>query len=433
MAASLAPLCAHAHTPRQNPPPFIDPGRYFVAPAVPFAAPQAGLGNNRQTPPGKPYRRGFYRAELRRIVAQRLVASHWGDKGENLRGSSVVGCGRWKAFGHKLVAEIKVEGGEASLSGHFLCGCNWTCESCARKTVARNRSWLRGALFPALRENGLTGSLVTLTLSHTYDIPWEVPVASLKKAFGLMDRRMAKVYRKAGSVGKFKTFEVTVGRNGLHPHFHILLTHRHDADIEALKESMQNAWFAAVDEVGAYCTSRGFDFREDRLDTYVAKLESAHELASQSTKRGRKHGRTLSQLLDGAGAGDETAGAEWIRAIDALGATNRFHAGSLAKKLGISTPSEWEDEPADEAADDAEPQEIPEPVIIEYPLDDHLAATNPASGRAGLALILRAARRGGRAAVLLMVNALCEDNRQNNVIKQQETCNHARRQGYNDA
>lgn len=345
------------------------------------------------------------------MTAQRLVASYWGEHSENLKGSSVIGCGRWKAFGHKLAAEIRVEGGRASMEGHFRCGCSWTCESCARQNVASNRSWLRGALFPALRENGLTGSLVTLTLSHSYDVPWQVPVASLKKAFGLMDRRLAKVYRKAGSVGKFKAVEVTVGRNGLHPHYHILLTHRPDADIDGLKDAMRRAWFAAVEEVGAFCNERGFDFQEDRLETYVAKMECAYELAAQSTKRGRKNGRTLSQLLDGAGAGDDTAGAEWQRAIAALGKTNRFHAGSLGKKLGIPTPSEWEDEPAEAAGDDAESQEIPEPVVIEYPLDDHLAATNPASGRAGLALILRAARRGGRPAVLLMVNALMEDNR----------------------
>lgn len=369
------------------------------------------------------------------MTAQRLTASYWGEHNENLNGSSVIGCGRWKAYNRKLVAEIKVEGGRASMEGHFRCGCNWTCDVCARRTVASHRSWLRELLFPALKRIGLTGSLVTLTLSHSYDVPWEVPVASLKKAFGLMDRRLAKVYKKAGCIGKFKAFEVTVGRNGLHPHFHILLTHRPDADIEALKEAMRKAWFAAVEEVGAFCNERGFDFQQDRLETYVAKMDCAFELAAQSTKQGRKNGRTLSQLLDGSGAGDDTAGAEWQRAIAALGKTNRFHTGALSKKLGLPTPSEWEeqtDQPEPEAADDAEVQEMPEPVIIEYSLDDHLAATNPGSRRAGLALILRAARRGGRESVLLMVNALIEDNRQRVNQQQSEICNHAAWVAYNE-
>lgn len=457
MAASLAPLCARAHTPHKNPPPFVDLDRYFVAPAVAaFAAPQAGLGNNSFTPPAKRQdssgRGGrVYRSAVQQMTAQRLVASYYGEHEKNLNGSSVIGCGRWKAFGQKLAAEIKVDGDQATMEGHFKCGCSWTCQKCASGTVASNREWLEDVLFPGLEAAGLTGSLVTLTLSHSDD-DWEVAVQSLKKAFKLMDRRMAKVYKKAGSIGKYKSFEVTVGRAGLHPHYHLLLTHKPGstpedhpdapgADIEALKESMRSAWLAAVAEVGGYCDPvHGFDFQTDRLDTYVAKMQSSHELASQSSKKGRQSGKSLSQLLDAAGAGDKVAGAKWQRAIAALGATNRFHAGNLAKKLKVLTPTEYEagqiearQKQALEDAKDAKEQGLPEPTIIEYSLLDHLAATNPASGRAALALILRAARRGGEAAVLLMVKALVADNQKRDAEKKQQSCNHASRWAYNDS
>lgn len=426
MTASLASSRPHAHATHQNPPLSIDPGRYFVAPgAVAFAAPQAGLGKNREIPPSaEKHRPALYRPLLRQAAAQRLVAGYWAEHSINLRGSSVIGCGRWKIFGQVPQATIKLEGGEATLDGHFVCGCSWTCEQCARAAVARNRSWLRAALFPALKAAGKTGSLVTLTLAHSYGTPWEVPVTALKRAYALMDRRMAKWYRKVGSVGKFKTFEVTIGRSGLHPHFHILLTHDINADIELLKSAMQAAWFKAVEEVGGHCTHRGFDFQEDRLDTYTAKMESAHELASQSTKKGRRHGRSLSQVLDAAGRGDLTSGAEWQRAIAALGSTGRFHAGCLAKRLGIPTPSDWDDPAADASGEGDEPEEVAEPEFINYPLDDHLFATHPSTGRPGLAMILRAARRGGKPAVLLMVNALCTDYRRTRDASQNPS-NHA--------
>lgn len=368
------------------------------------------LGKNRDTPPEQVR---MYRPYIRQAAAQRLVSGWWAERGENLRGSSVAGCGRWKAFGSPQgVAQIEVKDGAAArMTGHFICGCNWTCEMCARATVARNRSWLRGALFPALKERNKSGSLVTLTLAHSYNVDWSEPVESLKKAFGLMDKRLAKVYKKAGSVGKFKAFEVTVGLNGIHPHFHILLTHDKDADLDALAESMRDAWYKAVFEVGGRCTDRGFDFQPNRLDDYAAKMEAAHELAAQSTKQGRKKGKTLSQLLDAASKNDRQSGAEWQRAIAALKATNRFHAGSLAKNLDIQTPSEWEDEEeADLQAElelDAEPEA--KPLIIEYPLDDHLKATHPALGRPGQAMILWAAKRRGAAGALGMVEALCRD------------------------
>lgn len=386
----------------------------FPVPAAGFVAPVSSvsgagvvvLGKNRDTPPSTPKSRQF-RPYHRQATAQRLVAGYWSANDENLRGSSVAGCGRWRAFGAQQdVAQILVEDGQARMSGHFICGCNWTCETCARATVARNRSWLRAALFPALAASHKSGSLVTLTLAHTYGVDWSIPVAALKAAFKLFDKRMSKVYKKAGSVGKFKAFEVTVGRNGIHPHLHLLVTHDTDADLVALEAAMREAWYSAVVDVGGSCTERGFDFKADCVNDYAAKMEAAHELSAQSTKLGRKNGKTFSQLLDAAGRGDLVAGAEWQRAIKALGSTNRFQAGNMPKKLGILTPSEWDDKP------DVEPEldvESPAPVLIEYRLSDHLSATHPSTGRPGLAMILRAAQRGGRYKVLLMVDALCRD------------------------
>lgn len=383
------------------------PGASASSEGVGSGVRSTSLGKNRDTPPSNAR---AYRPYIRQAAAQRLVSGYWSNEGENLRGSSVAGCGRWKAHGAPAgVAQIEVDAKQARMTGHFICGCNWTCEMCARATVARNRSWLRGALFPALHEKGLSGTLVTLTLAHSYNEAWDVPVAALKKAFGLMDRRMAKVYKKAGSVGKFKAFEVTVGMNGLHPHLHILLTHDKAADLEALEADMKAAWFKAVEEAGGRCTDRGFDFQPNRLNDYAAKMEAAHELSAQSTKLGRKKGKTLSQLLDMAAVGDLERGAEWQRAIAALGSTNRFHAGNLAKKLGIPSPSEWEDEEPEEAQAELELEEQAPPLIIEYALEDHLRATHPALGRPGLAMILRAAKRGGRDKALSMVRALCDD------------------------
>lgn len=273
-------------------------------------------------------------------------------------------------------------------------------------------------MMPALDEQGLACSLVTLTLAHSYADDWAVPVNALKAAWGLADRRLSKAYKKAGCIGKFKALEMPIGQHGAHPHFHLLVTHDKSADLGALKEAMRDAWFKAVPEVGGRCNEHGFDFKANAAATYVAKMETAHEMAALSTKQGRKKGRTLSQLLDAAGRGDLQAGAEWQRAIKAVGISNRFHAGSLPKNLGIPCPSEWEDEQeADDDAELAEAVEPVEPVVIEYPLDDHLQATHPALGRPGLAMILRAAHRGGKAKALRMVSALCADYRKKNAYR----------------
>jgi hypothetical protein len=372
------------------------------------------LGKNRETPPPRPYRR--HRGLIRQAVAQRLVAGYWSVHGENLRGSSVAGCGRWKKFSAvQGIATIQITDGVPRMDGHFVCGCNWTCETCATATVAQNRSWIRAAMLPALEAQGKTCSLVTLTLAHSYGDDWGHVVRSVVEAYKLMDRRVHKAYKKAGSIGKFKALEAPIGAHGIHPHIHVLVTHDIGADLDALAEAMRIQWNRAVVEVGGRCNEFGFDFKQNAASTYVAKMEVAHELAAQSTKNGRRKGRTLSQLLDAAGRGDLTAGAEWQRAIAALGGAYRFHAGSLPKNLGIVPPSEWEDLAEDvEDVEDAGGEPVPEPVVvrIEYPLDDHIAATHPALGRPGLAMILRAAARGGRPAVLNIVRALKTEYRQ---------------------
>jgi hypothetical protein len=367
------------------------------------------LGKHRNTPPANAAKR--YRPVIIQGVQQALVSQYFKKTGTNIRGSSVVGCGRWNAGKDRTSgrAEFEIGGGKpARRIQTFRCGSNWTCEVCARANVARYRSWIRAGLIPALEKEGKSASLVTLTLSHYYGENWGEVTRRLLAAYGLWDKRMAKGYKKAGYVGKVKAFEVTVGKNGLHPHFHLLVTHDKDADVEQLETAMRAAWEKAVTEEGGRCTENGFDFKANCINDYVAKMESAHELSSQNTKQGRKKGRTLSQLLDATYRGDETAAHEWTRAIEALEGVNRFNAGALPKKLGIPTPSEWEDEEEETAQGELDLVEQ-DPTVVDFPLDHLLQATHPSLGRPGMAMILRALDRGGEASGRAMVDGLLRD------------------------
>lgn len=425
MEISLSPSCASLHAPAQKKPPVFPDSGDISAPDAAFPGPEgAGLGKNRKTPP--------YRGLIRVATAQRLASEYFRQSDKNLPGSSVVGCGRWKMFNGAPRAEIAVTAEDASMQGHFICGCNWTCDRCSAANAAQNRGWLRGAFMPAIEKQGLSFTMVTLTLAHTYEQDWGTSLKTLKAAFALTDKRMGKWYKKIGSIGKFKALEAVVGRHGLHPHFHILTTHwristvadryeespyfvgpkfeiegpkfptleRHE--IENFMNAFKEHWEAAVKELGGYCNDHGCDFHENAEITYVAKDSAAHELTSQNSKAGRTKGRSLSQLLDAAARGDQLAGVQWQRAVVAMDGANRFHSGALARKLGIEPPSKWEDEKLGDKPEVLE--------VIEYSLDDHIMATSVATGRPGLAMILRAAR-SGKASVLSMVDALCGEVR----------------------
>jgi hypothetical protein len=337
------------------------------------------------------------------------MASHWKNTGTNLRGSSVLGCGRWRNYGaDPNIAEIEVpHGAPPRMLGHFACRSAWSCDHCARARVSQTRSWLRGALIPAMDKAGLSGALVTFTIAHGYADDWAEVVERLYQAFTLFDKRMAKAYRKAGCVGKLKALEAPIGANGLHPHLHVLLTYQVGVDLVELEATMRSAWSKAVAEVGGRVNEHGFDFKANCVNDYATKLETSHELASHGTKKARGKGRLLGQLLDRAAVGDQRAGAEWLRGQAALGGRMRFHAGGLPKKLGIPCPSDWEDQER-QAEMDAEKAERPEPARISYPQLHHLKATGT-TGRAGLAVILRAARTADAAKVLRVVASLCAE------------------------
>lgn len=406
------------------------PGTRACAPVAPqnFVAgvafcdppPVAGLGKNRASPPPPsvsatspttpPTSLRVWvspnRTFVRVSTAARLMANYWHQTGKNIKGSSVLGCGRWRAYcADPNHAQIQIDHNGPRFLGHFSCRAVWSCEHCSKARVAQTRSWLRAELIPAVESRGLMGSLITLTLAHSYEEDWQEVVARLFGAYTLMDRRMGKHYPSIGALGKLKALEAPVGVNGLHAHLHLLLIHAKDLDLEDFAETMKKAWAKAVAEVGGAVNDFGFDFKQNCLNDYTAKLETSHEMASHGTKTARQKGKLTSQLLDRAARGDHQAGEEWLRAQRALGGKMRFHAGNLPKKLGISCPSKWEDE-AREAELEADRLAYPEPVVIEYPHYMHVHATQPSTGRAGLALILRSARTADKNKVMAMVNAL---------------------------
>ena len=128
------------------------------------------LGKNRASPPSHPKNREFVRV----AVASKLMAGHWKKTGENLKGSSVLGCGRWRNYGaDPNIAEIEIPAdGAPRMLGHFACRASWSCDHCARARVSQTRGWLRGALMPALSAAGLSGALVTFTIAHAYGDDW---------------------------------------------------------------------------------------------------------------------------------------------------------------------------------------------------------------------------------------------------------------------
>lgn len=250
--------------------------------------------------------------------------------------------------------------------------------------------------------------MMTFTMAHTYDGDWKESIDKLHDAYKLFDKNMSRHYKNIGSMGKLKSLEAPIGKNGIHGHFHVLVTYAAGIDMTAFEATARKEWDKAVAKVGGQCNEHGFDLKLNAASDYLAKHDLAHEMSSHDTKTAREKGLSLSQLLDRAARGDKKSSAEWLRAIEALQGRRRFHAGDIASKLGIPTCSEWEDEEHQTELMEHNAN-APEPVKITYPLRDHLRATAIDHPRFGLALILRAARGGDAEKVWSMVKKLCDE------------------------
>jgi hypothetical protein len=286
------------------------------------------------------------------------------------------------------------------------------------------REYITDVFVPAVAANGYSLLMLTLTAWHERDCDWrEDNVIPFFKAVTLFSRRMHKAYKAIGCPGQLRSIENPVGENGLHLHIHDELPFKLGADLISFEEKARKTWKAALKEVGLHCNTNGLNLTLDFDPNYVAKdetlskkksKETAFELAAYDTKSDNKN-KTLFQLLDACAKGNEEAGKDWIRAVTALQGRSRWNIGQLAQKLGIPSPSEWRNHANKGIATATTPKPA---ILVAYPIEDHLVATNPDNPRPAMALILRAARQEptNPGSVLKMINALSNEVINNKIL-----------------
>lgn len=216
------------------------------------------------------------------------------------------------------------ESKRAYYSGLMVCGMIWVCAVCAARITEERRQELTNAL----GRTGFTPYLITYTLRHNRKSRLKSMTDQMQKAFRFMKSGKAWQYLTDdyGWVGSIKSLEVTHGDNGWHPHQHELVF----LD-DALSKSSQNGlltslrlkWDGALGRSGLSASwAHGVDLRATNEDVseYVAKFGHQpvvvgwgleHELTKQPVKRGKRGGRSPSQLLSDYGMGDIQAARLW--------------------------------------------------------------------------------------------------------------------------
>ena len=216
--------------------------------------------------------------------------------------------------------------------GLVVCG-KPGCTTCSSKIQERRRGEIAQA-FDWAYGTGKKVVMVTLTFSHSHDQALADLLA--KQAECLKKLRKGKAWDKmkarTGYTGMIRSLEITHGVNGWHPHTHEAWIVDRDTDVNKLTETITERWLRICQSEGLCPEGKEAAFREHSVDVvdecrasdYLAKTDDTgawgadRELAKSSTKKGRKAGRSVFQLLSDGADGCEKSDRLYVEFVEAI-------------------------------------------------------------------------------------------------------------------
>ena len=235
-----------------------------------------------------------------------------------------------------------------SLSGLVSCKSVWACPVCSARISGVRRDELN-ELLSWSREQGHAVLMLTLTARHKAATALSPFLADLKEAARRL--RQSRGWRELALVGSVTATEVTHGRNGWHPHLHLLLVlDKAASDALAAVEGVRAEWLRSLGKVGRDGNAAAFQVQQaSAAGEYVAKFGAAEEIAVGRAKSGRAGSSSPWQLLADASAGDKRACALWVEfAVAFKGRSQLQWSRGLKAKVGL-------DDLDDDAAADVVP------------------------------------------------------------------------------
>lgn len=241
----------------------------------------------------------------------------------------------------------------AYFDGLMRCGRVWVCPVCAAKISETRRVELNELLLAA-REIalGYTSNepeyyprwhltMLTFTIHHkpdesAADVVDRLNLTWTRYASG---EWMVNFRRRFYVAGTLRALEMTHGKNGWHPHYHVLMFHDsvlrknttpplYAPSLTEMITAVQVRWTEIAAKVGGYADRFiGVELTVGKVHEYPVKADAERELkrwgmtaevTKQPSKRGREDNRSLTDLLIDAAKGDDLAAALWIEATNAL-------------------------------------------------------------------------------------------------------------------
>lgn len=204
----------------------------------------------------------------------------------------------------------------AYVAGVETCGSVWSCTVCAGK-IAEGRRKEVNLILSAHDRLGGHVFMCAFTIPHLYS---ESCHALRRIVAGTWQKMMAgKAWKKAqvrfGVVGFIRALEVTHGKNGWHPHLHVLMFTKSLTPYQqfALRLWLRDRWISILKRTTNKNASTRFamDFRQAEglrnAGDYVCKWGVDSEITKANVKFSKKGGRSPWQILSDAHDGDHAS------------------------------------------------------------------------------------------------------------------------------
>lgn len=193
------------------------------------------------------------------------------------------------------------------------CGSVWNCPVCAVQISEGRRSELADGISQFRKNKGFV-YLLTLTNPHNHGDNLIQLLEGQKKALHYFwaDRKPKEHLKALGKVGHIIATEVTHGKNGWHPHYHILLLFSAPVNISKFREFVASYWQHCSKKAGLKIPSleHGADVQNGTYaESYISKWGIEDELTKGHIKKGRNDNCTPFDLLRLSEGGCEKSGA----------------------------------------------------------------------------------------------------------------------------
>lgn len=208
-----------------------------------------------------------------------------------LPGSRVHKCHRWRVPTKTVQVMNSVEFNRAFYAGLQVCASVWLCPICAPKISERRRVELKSGI-DAWSHQGGRVLLLTLTVPHGLGDDLTAMLDQMLDAWRRTTTSRAGIAgrKQIGLKGTIRVLEVTHGRNGWHPHFHVLLFVNARHTLDQVHEIMSPLWQTACVKSGLPRPSDEHGVRVDggeRAASYASKWGLEHEMTKGHLKRSK--------------------------------------------------------------------------------------------------------------------------------------------------